>query len=212
MQFIIVADDDLEDIGRRMAHAIAKQGTYDGSFWTLKYYKDNEAQLQGSQPVIFLGENEITKALTEDIPTRFERYGTRCWYDGSKAILVAEDARFSIDEISDANGELQAKSCALRSSELFLREPAGFLFLGSRKWSLGRVVAEHNEYKLDPARYSGFIGYATRDFQEVDRLIDDDVMRKFQYEYVANRFIVGEMDQFVSEVRRAWGERDGSLS
>ena len=60
MQFIIVADDDLAPLGRQIAHALSNQKTHSGAFWSVKHYKDNEAQLDGKQPVIFLGDHELT--------------------------------------------------------------------------------------------------------------------------------------------------------
>ena len=89
MQIIIVADNDLADVGRRMAHVISLEGDCDAAFWTLKHYRDNEAQLMGKQPVIFLGDNDITKSYMEVIPERFGAFQTKCRHAGGKAILIA---------------------------------------------------------------------------------------------------------------------------
>jgi len=66
------------------------------------HYKNNEATLDGKQAVIFLGENKVASSYISVLPERFRGYGTRCFYEGAKAVLVAEvpDA-VSNDDIDD---------------------------------------------------------------------------------------------------------------
>jgi hypothetical protein len=52
MQFIIVADDDLARLGRQLAHLLSLRKERSAAFWTVKHYKDNEAQIVGKQPLI----------------------------------------------------------------------------------------------------------------------------------------------------------------
>ena len=68
MQFIIVANDDLTPMGRQLAHALSMQPSHSGALWTVKHYRDNEAQLDGKQPVIFLGDNEVARSYVAVLP------------------------------------------------------------------------------------------------------------------------------------------------
>ena len=91
MQFIIVADKDLAPFGRQLAHNLSEQENQDGAFWTIRHYIDNEAQIRGDQPVIFLGDNEVTRSVPgRSSPNAFAAEGTKCWYGGTKAILTAK--------------------------------------------------------------------------------------------------------------------------
>ncbi len=116
MQFIIVSNDKLAPLARRLAHALSIQAAHTGTYWTVSYYKDNEATLGGSQPVIFLGKSEIADSYIYVLPEAFRRFGARCHFEGSKALLIAETpmtiTRSDLDQIQEAvlQNELRLQS------------------------------------------------------------------------------------------------------
>jgi hypothetical protein len=75
MQFIIVANEDLVTLGCQFSHALSAQKTHSAELWTVKLYKKNKNRWGDKQPVIFLGNNEVTKSLV--LPVRFGDFGTK---------------------------------------------------------------------------------------------------------------------------------------
>lgn len=179
MQIIIVADNDLEDFGRRMAHVISLEDDCDAAFWTLKHYRDNEAQLMGEQPVISLGDNDITKSYMEVIPERFGAFQTKCRHAAGKAILIADTptlvSRDDINKIKGANKELKKEIRRLRTIAIVvaLTATGGLIGLGG---------------------YAIYLGISAR-----RRAIE---YRKLQYQYVVSRFVKDELENFMEEAKR----------
>lgn len=181
MQIIIVADQDLADFGRRMSHAISSKEDCDAAFLTLKHYRDNETQISGRQPIIFLGDNDFTKPLTEDIPERFRAYRTKCWHDGGKAVLIADTPTSvsceDMNEIGSANMEFHKGFIHHKDLDLFdfietygSLGPLFFVCLVSGPWWFWRLISDRQramEY------------------------------RKLQYQYVVFRFIKDELENFI---------------
>ena len=117
MSIIVVTDDGDAPVGRRLVHAISMQNLHTASLWTVTRYKDNEATLEGKQPVIFLGDNELANSLVGALPERFRGHGTRCFYEGSKAVLVADTpSSVSDDELGILVRAVEANLDELRRS------------------------------------------------------------------------------------------------
>lgn len=178
MQLIIVADKGLAPFGRQLAHNLSEQEDHNGAFWTIRYYIDNEAQISGDQPVIFLGDNEVTDSLRAVLPQRFSAEGTKCWYGGTKAILTAKTPGVvSRDEIDRLKTVVKAQQEELRKRNVVVT--AGLVaVLGVALGAIG--VGGYVIYRLVSAQ--------KRRVQEY---------RKLQYQYAMARFATDELDEYV---------------
>jgi len=194
VNFIIVANENFEDLGRTLAHSISLQKSHCASLWTVMHYKNNEATLDGKQAVIFLGENKVASSYISVLPERFRGYGTRCFYEGAKAVLVAEVPDVvSNDDIDDIRRTVERIIADLHQQ----RATA----MGA---SLGGVVG---------ASGIGFmVGSALWPSRDLFTWLTDLVMRwisaekrkrayhGIQHEYVLSRFLKDEFASFVAGV------------
>jgi len=196
MQFIIVANDDLAPLGRQFAHALSVQKTHSGAFWTIKHYKDNEAQLDGKQPVVFLGDNEVAKSYVDVLPERFRGFGTRCSYEGAKAVLVA-------DEPEDVSHEdIASLKKAVEGNQEELRRRAASAAAASATGAAGAVGASAVASAVGAVLWApvlaGLIAYAIHRFMSARKRKQQ--YRKLQYEYALSRFLKDEFETYVGGI------------
>lgn len=189
MQFIIVADEDLAPLGRQIAHALSNQKTHSGAFWSVKHYKDNEAQLDGKQPVIFLGDHELTQSYVDVLPERFRGYGARCHHEGSKAVLVA-------DTPSDVSlGDLKELEAALGQSQDELRRRAEAAEAAGAGAGAFGLFASAVGVALLPG---GLIAWAIKKYLSARKRRQE--YSKLQYDYLLARFLVEEFEAYVTGI------------
>lgn len=195
MQFIIVADEDLAPLGRQIAHALSNQKTHSGAFWSVKHYKDNEAQLDGKQPVIFLGDHELTQSYVDVLPERFRGYGARCHHEGSKAVLVA-------DTPSDVSlGDLKELEAALGKSKDELRrraEAAEAAEAAGAGAGAFRALAPAVGVALWGYVLAGLIAWAIKKYLSARKRRQE--YSKLQYDYLLARFLVEEFEAYVTGI------------
>ena len=96
---IIVADKDLKSFGREFVHAISKTKIAKASLFTPKQYADNEHQIGGTQYVIFLGKNDVSKDFIPLIQKKYEKYGVVWGYDASKAVIYIEHGNVDMQNL-----------------------------------------------------------------------------------------------------------------
>ncbi len=188
MQFIIVAKDDLAPQGRQLAHALSVQKTHSGAFWTVKHYKDNEAQLDGKQPVIFLGSNEVAESYIDVLPERFRGFGTKCAFEGAKAVLIAvepydvsyEDIKSLKRAVEGNQAEIRRRATSATKADLFHCYAMCYSVL------VGGVVV------------GGVVAYLVYRFMSARKRKQE--YRKLQYEYALSRFLKDEFEAYVSGV------------
>lgn len=89
---IIVADKKLKKYGRALVHAISKTKKIKVVLYTPNQYESNEAKITGSQYVIFLGKNKISKDFIPLIKDRYKKFGAVWGYDYSKAVIYSDDS------------------------------------------------------------------------------------------------------------------------
>lgn len=92
-EIIIVAPEQYQDLARKITHEISKQPGYNGAYWTIKHYADNEFQLGGNRYVVLMGnpdENRFTKDYLEEIKNLNNHSGACYGYDGPKAVIFGE--------------------------------------------------------------------------------------------------------------------------
>jgi hypothetical protein len=188
MQFIIVADNNLAPLARQIAHALSKQKTHSGAFWSVKHYKDNEPQLDGKQPVIFLGDHELTESYVNILPTRFYKYGTRCYHEGSKAVLVAETpSDVSPEDLNELRAALDQHQDQLRQLA-----KAGLL--------VGVIAGDFwTNFLTAVIPGGGMIGWALKYLSAQKRRQE---YSKLQYDYLLARFLVDEFEAYVNGLER----------
>ena len=106
---IIVAPDKYARVARSIVHQISKNfvtNGFDAGYWTIKHFKDNECVLQGSQRVIFIGdesENEYSSIYLPHIQLN-NNHGICYGYDGPKAVVYGEG---KLEQIADLKKEVQ---------------------------------------------------------------------------------------------------------
>ena len=199
MQFIIVANDDLAPLGRQLAHALSVQKTHSGAFWTVKHYKDNESQLDGKQPVLFLGKNDVSDSYLDVLPERFRGFGTRCSFEGAKVVLVAEVPDDVTDEdISTLKRAVEGEQEVLRrrassSAAAAAAGAAGAAGAALSAAVLGSVVA----VAIWPTILLGLPYAIWRLLSKRKRKAE---YRKLQYQYVLSRFLKDEFEAYIGGV------------
>lgn len=88
---IIVADKKLKKHGRTLVHAISKTGNK-VVLYTPEQYDNNETQISGTQRVIFLGKNKVSKDYIPLINEKFNKLGVVWGYDFSRAVIYNDDS------------------------------------------------------------------------------------------------------------------------
>lgn len=189
MDFIIVANDDLAPMGRQLAHALSKLKGNSGAFWTVKYYKDNEPQIKSRQPVIFLGDNEVANSYVGVLPECFRAFGTKCLFEGAKALLLAEDP----DEVS--HDDIASLTRAVEGNREELRSRAASAASGTGAERDADASAFESALLLGPA---GVLTYFIRQFMSARKR--KQTYRKLQYEYALSRFLKDEFEAFIGGV------------
>ncbi|GAN34409.1 MAG: hypothetical protein DYG83_17880 [Candidatus Brocadia sp. AMX2] len=96
---IVVADKDLKSFGRELVHAISKTKIAKASLFTPKQYTDNEYQIGGTQCVIFLGKNDVSKDFIPLIQKKYEKHGIVWGYDASKTVVYIESTNVDLDNL-----------------------------------------------------------------------------------------------------------------
>ncbi|MCK9521481.1 MAG: hypothetical protein M0R76_00355 [Proteobacteria bacterium] len=196
MQFIIVASDDLAPLGRQLAHALSVQKTHSGAFWTVKHYKDNEAQLDGKQPVVFLGDNEVAKSYVDVLPERFRGFGTKCSFEGAKAVLIADEP----DDVS--HEDIASLKRAVEGNQEELRRRAASAAAASATGAVGAMGASAVASAIGVVLWApvlvGVVAYLVHRFMSARKRKQE--YRKLQYEYALSRFLKDEFEAYVSGV------------
>lgn len=121
---IVVASEDLKSFGRELVHAISKTKVAQASLFTPKQYSDNEYQITGSQYVIFLGENSISKDFIPLIQKRFERQGIVWGYDNSKATIYIKNNNIELEVLEKEMIPIKKEEAKKRKSflQIYLTE------------------------------------------------------------------------------------------
>jgi hypothetical protein len=207
VQFIIVAEDNLAPLGRQLAHALSLHEEHSGTYWTLKHYADNEASL-GKQPVIFLGENSVSKSYSDILPMRFSDYGTTCWFEGPKAVLFADNH----DNVSVEDFARFERVVVGRAEEL--RHIAQTAALDIE----GDIVEEESGQSTTPVSIASIAPVGVRMALAVQPVFEagkgavEFIVRalhsgkrrraylRLQYRYVLDRFLKDEFEPFVAGV------------
>lgn len=96
---IVVADKDLKSFGRELVHAISKTKIAKASLFTPKQYADNEHQIGGTQYVIFLGKNDVSKDFIPLIQKKYEKHGIVWGFDASKAVIYIGHGNVDIQNL-----------------------------------------------------------------------------------------------------------------
>lgn len=194
MRFIIVADEELAHLGRQLAHAFSNQKAHTGAFWSVKHYKDNEAQLDGKQPVIFLGDHALTKSYVNVLPERFRRYGTRCHHEGSKAVLIADTpSEVSITDLKELQAALDQSQEVLRRRGEAARAEEGAEYVTAGAFASGVGLALW-------ASGWGLIVWAIMKHLSAKKRRQE--YSTLQYNYLLARFLVDEFERYVTGIEK----------
>lgn len=202
MQFTIVADDELAPLARQLAHALSLQEGHTGAFWTVKHYKDNEATLSARQPVIFLGDHELSRSYLDVLPSHFSEYGVSYYYEGAKAVLIADTPNFvSKSELKALQNIVEKTKKSLKSrEEEATRSGAVERYVAEASAGFGlRLIAPVLSPTASLAFYYVplFGGPITSFFNARKRR---QGYRKLQYEYVLASFLGNAFDAYVNGI------------
>jgi hypothetical protein len=110
-EIIVVAPEQYQDLARKITHQISKQPGYNGAYWTIKHYADNEFQLGGNRYVVLVGnpdENHFTKDYLQVISNLRNQAGACYGFDGVKAVIFGEGR---LEQENDFK-EVLKKKCA----------------------------------------------------------------------------------------------------
>lgn len=205
MQFITVAPEPLAPLARRLAHALSMHDGHTGTYWSLKHYEDNESSL-ANQPVIFLGDSAVARSYTDVLPVRFSDFGTTCWFEGTKVVLIADmPSRVSVDELSRLERIVLGRAEELRhiagasSAETGGEPPVKALTSGTipavGELPLGVRVAIAATPVVVAGR--GVVNFVVRTVNSRNR------KRSYltaQYRYLLDRFLKDEFERFVAAI------------
>lgn len=111
---IVVADKELKSFGRELVHAVSKTKVTQASLFTPKQYADNEHQIGGTQYVIFLGKNDVSKDFIPLIQKKYEKHGIVWGYDASKAVIYIESSNVELEvlerEVNQVKEEIKKRT------------------------------------------------------------------------------------------------------
>ncbi len=190
MHFIVVANDNLAPLGRRIAHALSNQRQHSGAFWSVKHYKDNEAQLDGKQPVIFLGDHDLTASYINVLPEKFQGYGAHCHFEGAKAVLIADmPSDVSIDDLNQLRAVVERNLGDLRrlADGDSKSKAVGAIVIAS---SIATALWRYNPF--------GLIAYVIKQYLSARKRRQE--YHKLQYAYVLSRFIMEHFKSYVDGI------------
>ena len=190
MEFLIVANKQQATLARQLAHTLSQQPDHAATYWTVKQYKDNESQLGGKQPIVFLGGNDVANSYVGVLSERFRTHSVSCHIGGSKVVITADQptivSRKALSDLKEAirAGQEQIKHrLATANSALAV---VGSVGLGAAS-SLADIIWVFNPYVW---LFDLFVNGQMRK-QEY---------RKLQYEYAVERFLLEEFDAFVAGI------------
>ena len=63
MQIIVVADQDENRAAQLLVHEISKQPEHSGVLWSTEHFNDNQVQVTGKHPFVFIGWNETSEVF-----------------------------------------------------------------------------------------------------------------------------------------------------
>lgn len=178
---------------------------HSGTYWSLKHYEDNESSL-ANQPVIFLGDSAIARSYTDVLPVRFSDFGTRCWFEGTKAVLIAEvPSRVSVDELARLERIVLGRAEELRhiagasSTETDGETPVKSITSGitpaEGDLPLGVRVAIATTPVVAAGR--GLVKFVVRAVNSRNR---KRAYLAAQYRYLLDRFLKEEFERFVTAI------------
>jgi hypothetical protein len=200
MQFIVTASEDLAPVARQFLHSLSLRSGHDGAFWSLKQYQDNEVQLNSKQPVIFLGENEISACYVDMLPEHFRAYGTRCLFAGSKAVLLAEPLK----DVSPADIRNLRRVVHGESGPESVDDNGfdwGWGFLGGRAVAgAAGVVGAAIGLGVFLGAFAIPIAASAVTWAACDGSKARTEYRQLQFQYVSQRFLKEDFDAFVSGI------------
>lgn len=189
MKFIIVANRAYADLARQLTRVLSMRREYTASYWSVADYKANEAQLDGKQPVIFIGDNELSRPLVDVLPERLRGYGTACFHGGAVAILRADTpGNVSAEDLAELkaaieDSELEVKQ---RSATAGDDKPADTL-------GLGLLAALYFVPLAFPAAAIGLLLGKFGGLKAKER-----EYHQLQYKYLITRFLADEFDDYAA--------------
>ena len=136
--------------------------------WNEKNYTDSKTTMDSSQPVIFLGKTEVSKAIEPIMDWKYSKLNMKYGWQGKKAIISVEPHDFTKDEIQELNNilgkfkketesnEFKSKfgkiaSAYLSSNFLFLLGPVGLIAQAANAVSrivIGKTVYQFGKDKI----------------------------------------------------------------
>lgn len=172
---LVVSDCDEMELARQINHEISRKGVK-SAVYANKDYLDNEKQISGTQLVIFLGENELSRGIMSRIDWKYEKCGARWGISGPKVVIAVDPLVFDESEyIKELN----------RLSSLYHSEY--------------NKLASHRLARLD------FWEKIWSHLEMVKEWINDEIIgsrsnqKRKQYELGVTSFIVSGLDGFLEQ-------------
>jgi hypothetical protein len=187
---VIVANDDLAPLARRLAHAFGQQKWHSAAFWTSQIYKANESRLKDKQAVIFIGENEFTESYIPALTKRFSAFGAACWTGNSKAVLITSQRNMvSPTDLATLRGEV-------KKNREEIRQKAATQLAGATSGpGIGTAILAEALAVVIFAPIP-FTGWKVISSLLKRRKLKADY-RKLQYEYALSRFLRDELEAYL---------------
>lgn len=88
--------DNVEIVG-------VEDGSVDAAIWDVKVYSDNQSQLGSAQKIIYIGKNDASKPVMQniDMTNDYSKYGVFFGSLGNKAVIFADDKPLTNKELYD---------------------------------------------------------------------------------------------------------------
>lgn len=147
----VVADKNLRKEAIRLVHGLSKLDDVKAVYWTPKEMRDNEAQVTGRSPIIFLGKNSEAIPYIDLIKPNMKKHGVVWGYDGSKAAIYIDSE--PKDYISLKN-ELDIVKESWKDTSKYTHIPVGALLLSpffASSLMLATLIAKKS--KIRKAQY-----------------------------------------------------------
>ena len=109
-KLIIVCDEKTEAYGNYLRQLIStnddkdgtvvgvEDGTVNAAVWLEKDYLANKAQISSNEHVLFIGDSKISKNEGKSMVVKFEKYGMKYGWLGTRAVMFVDNENLGEDE------------------------------------------------------------------------------------------------------------------
>ena len=185
---IIVSEGkkEMRKLAHRLFNVVGSLDGFDAAIWEEKHFKGNEATLPASQPVIFVGETDVSKLMLDSIDWQFDEFNMRIGWLGKRAVIHVARKDLSLEEYDVFKGNFQDQEKKIKE---------GGFFDGLKKLDQ-RITTADRKLKWAGLLLLPYV-WPVAAYALVKGKINSNKILSQQYAYVMNTFIADHLPEFL---------------